>query len=482
MSTADAPLTLKELLFRTADFLGARGVPLARQDAEALLQHALGVERVQLLLQWDRPSTADEREALRALVRRRAAREPLAWVVGGAGFHAIDHLAVPPQVLVPRPDTEALVDAALAHLPNDGAPVFVADVGCGSGAVGLALACARPALRLYAVDLSPEAIAATRGNAQALGLQARVAVLRGDLLSPIPEGRPVDVVVSNPPYIPSGEIDALQPEVSQWEPRLALDGGPDGLDVYRRLVPAAAARARRAVLVEIGATQADAVAALFRAAGLVGVRVHADLAGHPRVVEGRVPAPGGRDAGPAEDSGGPRGDPAIEARGDGHARGSVESAPRGEGAARALEESDARASALPRGLEECDARADVAPRGEAGALGAWAAGMDALRAPLFALGGAEGAAARVAVAQAFFAAGRGLWPGEAPLAPGVGPTDALTWALREASDLGPAELGRARGDGHLGALGACKRVARAREHDAGVAAGLDALLEGLVAG
>jgi release factor glutamine methyltransferase len=475
MSSAEAPLTLKELLFRTADFLGARGVPLARHDAEALLQHALGVERVQLLLMWERPSTAEEREALRALVRRRAAREPLAWVVGGAGFHALDFLAVPPAVLVPRPDTEALVDAALAQLPNDGSPLYVADIGCGSGAVGLALAHARPGLRLYAVDLSPEALAATKANAQSLGLQARVAVLRGDLLSPIPADRPVDVVVSNPPYIPSAEIPTLQPEVSQWEPRLALDGGPDGLDVYRRLIPAAAARARRAVLVEIGSTQAAEVAALFAAAGLVDVRVHADLAGHPRVVEGRVPARAAAEVEPA---------PSAELRASVEINPRVGALPRGSIAI------DPPTLPEPRDSIETEAPAPppAAPSSTAAPvdaavdpLAAWQSGLDTLRAPLFTLAAAAGAPARVAVAQAFLAAGAALWPGAAPLAPGVAPVDALTWLLREAADLSPAELGRARGDGHLGALGACKRVARAREASPGWGEALDALLRGLVA-
>jgi release factor glutamine methyltransferase len=279
--------TLLDVLRSTETWLRDRGVPGARRDAEQLLAHALDTDRLQLYLRFDQPLTTAELDRLRPLVARRGRREPLAWIVGSRGFYAHD-FAVGPGVLVPRPDTETLVDAALALLP-EAAPCFVADIGCGSGAVGLSLAAARPELRLYAVDLSEAALDATRQNAAALGLQARVGVLRGDLLDAIPAHRPIDVVVSNPPYIPSAEIDALEPEVSQHEPRLALDGGADGLAVYRRLVPAAARRARRALLVEVGAGQAPAVVALFEAAGLRAIRTHDDLGGHTRVVEGQVP-------------------------------------------------------------------------------------------------------------------------------------------------------------------------------------------------
>lgn len=278
--------TLLDVLRSTEGWLKERGVDTPRLDAELLLCHVLQKERLGLYLAFDQPLSQAELDTLRPLVARRGRREPLAWVLGSRGFYESD-FAVGPGVLVPRPDTEALVIAALALLP-EAATSFVADIGCGSGAIGLSIAAARPAVRVYAVDLSDDAIACTRTNVAALGLAERVAVLRGDLLDPIPPNRPIDLVVSNPPYIPSADIDALQPEVSRHEPRLALDGGPDGLDVYRRLIPAAARRARMAVLVEVGAGQAADVALLFQAAGLVDVRLHKDLGGHERVVEGRV--------------------------------------------------------------------------------------------------------------------------------------------------------------------------------------------------
>lgn len=276
---------LVEILQRTQRFFQERGIPSARLDAELLLAHVLGFDRVGLYLQFDRPLTNEELDRLRPLVRRRGAREPMAWILGTKGFWKFE-LATPPGVLVPRPDTEALVEAALSWLPED-QEAFVADVGSGTGAVGLAIAVARPKVKLYATDLSAEAIAATRDNAQRLGLAERVAVLRGALLDPIPPKRPIDVVVSNPPYIPTRDIEGLAPEIREHEPRLALDGGPDGLDVYRKLVPAAAARARLAVLVEVGDGQAPAVSELMRQAGLTEVRTWPDLSGTERVVGGR---------------------------------------------------------------------------------------------------------------------------------------------------------------------------------------------------
>lgn len=279
-------IALVDVLQRTTRYFQERGVPSARLDAELVLAHVLHLDRVALYLQFDRPLTEDELETLRPLVRRRGAREPMAWILGVKGFYKHD-LYSPPGVLVPRPDTEALVEAALAHLPEDEA-LFLADVGTGTGAVGLSLLAARPLLKLFATDLSPEALAATKENAKRMGLSERAAVLRGSLLQPIPPGRTIDVVVSNPPYIPTAQLAELSPEIREHEPRLALDGGPDGLDVYRALVPAAAARARRAVLVEVGDGQAEAVSALFQAAGLTDIKTTADLTGTARVVEGRV--------------------------------------------------------------------------------------------------------------------------------------------------------------------------------------------------
>lgn len=278
-----------DILRKTEAYLKEKGVPSPRFEAEQLIGHALEMSRMQLYLQFDRPLTAAELDRVRPLIARRGRREPLGWILGSVGFYLHD-FTVLPGVLVPRPDTEALVEVALGFLP-EGEALFVADVGAGTGCVGLSLALARPAVKVFAVDLSPEALANTRENVASHTLGARVAVLQGSLLDPIPPARRIDLVVSNPPYIARPVLATLQPEVRDHEPRLALDGGVDGLDVYRALIPAAAARATLGVAVEIGHDQAAAVSALFRAAGLVDVAVKKDLAGHDRVVSGRKPAP-----------------------------------------------------------------------------------------------------------------------------------------------------------------------------------------------
>jgi release factor glutamine methyltransferase len=281
---------LVDVLLRTERWLRERGIPSPRREAELLLSHALGLERLQLYLAHDRPMNATELEALRALVRRRGSREPLAWILGSQGFHAID-LLVEPGVLVPRPDTEALVEAFLMAVPADEpGPIYVADVGCGSGAIGLAVAHARPAVRVYAIDIDETALRVTKRNVEALELRDRVAVLKGSLLAPVPADRRIDWVLSNPPYIPSKDIAGLEPEVSRWEPRTALDGGPDGLEPYRQLIPQAAQRAHRGIFLEVGHDQAGRVADLLRRAGFTHLATHDDLGGITRVVSARTPA------------------------------------------------------------------------------------------------------------------------------------------------------------------------------------------------
>lgn len=283
--------SLVDILTNTEKYLRERGIDGPRREAELLLSHVLGMERLQLYLSWDRPITEPERAALRDVVGRRGRREPLAWITGTGGFHVLDELEVHKDVLVPRPDSEVLVNAALEWIPADHDPVYVADIGSGTGAVGLAIAASHPGVRLYAIDVSEAALANTKANVEKLGLEQRVAVLRGPYLEPVPRNRPVEWVVSNPPYIPSKTIDGLMPEVAQFEPRLALDGGPDGLDVYRALIPIAAKRATRGVLVEIGQGQSPRVIDLMRRAGLENIQTWNDLAGITRVVGGLVPDP-----------------------------------------------------------------------------------------------------------------------------------------------------------------------------------------------
>lgn len=280
---------LVEVLQRTTEFFRAKGIPSARLDAELLIGKVLGFDRIKVYLNFDRPFTDAELDALRPLVRRRSQREPIAWILGEKEFY--DHsFVVTAGVLVPRPDTEILVETALSLIPEgEGEPIFVADIGSGSGCIGLTLALERPRVRLYAVDLADAALACTKANVEKHGLKERVAVRRGDGLAAVPADRPIDWVVANPPYIPTADLAALEPEVRDHEPRLALDGGPDGLAPYRTLIPAAAARARLGALFEVGAGQAADVAALLTAVGFVDVATKQDLSGIERVVCGKRP-------------------------------------------------------------------------------------------------------------------------------------------------------------------------------------------------
>jgi release factor glutamine methyltransferase len=255
----------------------ASGSATARLDAELLLAASLGISRSAL---WttDAEVAGPAVRTFRDLVQRRAAgHEPVAYLLGTKGFRRID-LAVDPRVLIPRPETELLVELGLT-LPQG---ARVADVGTGSGAIALALKEERPDLEVVATDVSGDAVDVARANAARLGLD--VALARGDLLEPI-EGE-LDAVLSNPPYVAEGDRRTLAPDIVRHEPPGALFAGADGLDVVRRLVPQAAARARLVAL-EIGQGQAGEVAGLLRAAGMVEVETLRDLAGIERVVVGR---------------------------------------------------------------------------------------------------------------------------------------------------------------------------------------------------
>jgi release factor glutamine methyltransferase len=255
--------------------IAASGSPTARLDAELLLAAALGVERTAL---WttDAEVAGPAVRTFRDLVQRRSVgHEPVAYLLGTKGFRHID-LGVDPRVLIPRPETELLVEVGLG-LP---AGARVADVGTGSGAIALALKHERPDLHVLATDVSGDALAVAQANAGRLGLD--VAFARGDLMDAVVGD--VDAVLSNPPYVAEGS--RLAPDIARHEPPGALFAGADGLDVVRRLVPQAAARAAFVAL-EIGQGQADEVAELMRAAGLPDVEAHRDLAGIERVVVGR---------------------------------------------------------------------------------------------------------------------------------------------------------------------------------------------------
>ncbi len=252
------------------------GCESPRLDAELLLAHALGVTRTRLHIEPERTLSDGEAARFEGLLARRCDREPVAYLVGTRAFRHID-LAVDARVLVPRPETELLVELALG-LP---AGARVADVGTGSGAIALALKQERPDLDVIGTDVSGDALAVARGNGAALGLD--VTWVEGDLLTGV-DGS-LDAVVSNPPYVREGERVELAPEVARHEPPGALFAGEDGLDVLRRLAVEATARAPW-VAFELGAGQAPAVAELLRAAGMTRTTAHRDLAGIERVVVG----------------------------------------------------------------------------------------------------------------------------------------------------------------------------------------------------
>ncbi len=281
---ADELWTILKVLGWTQGRFAERGIQTPRLDAELLLAQLLGVERIHLYTHFDQPLRPEELAAFRELIKRRLSGEPVAYLIGRREFRSLE-LAVDPRVLIPRPDTETLVEVALSLLPPLGA-ARVVDVGTGSGAIAIALATARPELVIDAVDRSADAAEVARANVARHAPSVRVHV--GDLLAPTSGA--IDLVVSNPPYIPSDEIGRLAPEV-QREPRLALDGGPDGLDVVRRLIAAAAARlgSGGAIALEIGAGQAAATEELLRAAGFTELVRRSDLGGIERVVSGRRP-------------------------------------------------------------------------------------------------------------------------------------------------------------------------------------------------
>lgn len=273
------PWTTLDVLAWTQKRFAERGLLSPRLEAEVLLAHALGTTRVALYTGFDKPLEEDELGAYRDLIRRRLAGEPVAYLIGEQEFWSLP-LAVDARVLIPRRDTETLVEVARKLAPG---ARRIADLGTGSGAIVLALLKELPEATAVAVDASPGALEVARANAERHGLAARVTFVEGDLAAPL-DGA-FDLVVSNPPYVPRRDLAGLSPEVRR-EPALALDGGPDGLDVLRRIPPAVAAHlAPGGVLaVEHGFDQGAAVRDLF--AGYRDVATTRDLAGNERVTAG----------------------------------------------------------------------------------------------------------------------------------------------------------------------------------------------------
>jgi release factor glutamine methyltransferase len=275
------PRTIGEVLRLSEGHLAANGAERPRLEAERLLGHALGVDRIELYMHLDRPLSAAELDTARALLARRAAREPLQYVLGEWGFRGLI-LAVDRRALIPRPETEVVVERCLALLEGADEP-RVLDVGVGSGAIALAVAHEHAGARVTAIDVSDDALALARENAERTGIA--IELLRHDLFDGLP-GDGWDLIVSNPPYVRPDELGSLAPEVTRWEPDIAL--------VDRGLTEALTREASRALrpggalVLEIHEDASSAVTALLAAQGFVDVVVTRDLAGRERVVEGRV--------------------------------------------------------------------------------------------------------------------------------------------------------------------------------------------------
>ena len=283
---------LGEVLRASTSFFAKRGSPGARLEAELLVGGALNLTRVELYTHFERPVSRSERELIKSWLRRRSAGEPLHYITGERQFRHLT-LRVGPEVLVPRPETELLVQTvidAVTKTHSSFADLRILDLGTGSGAIALSLAKELPGCRLAAVDCSADALRLAEENIAREQLQGFIELRQGDYFAALATtDAPVfDVVVTNPPYIPAPAIEALAVDVRDWEPRVALSGGADGLDAYRAIIPAAPDHLKSGGLIamEIGEEQAESVTHILREQAFADVNVQKDLAGKDRIVTG----------------------------------------------------------------------------------------------------------------------------------------------------------------------------------------------------
>lgn len=279
-------MTLLEGIQKSAEFLAGKGIDSPRLQAELLLAHLLKMPRMRLYLNFERALTAAEIERLRELVRRRGLREPLQHIVGSTSFCGLE-IAVNSHVLIPRPETELLAEAGWEFLSTLGSqPSNALDFGAGSGCIAIALAVKCPGVQVQALEASAEALEVARRNAAHHHVLERICFVEGERLEALPPEMRFNLIISNPPYIPTAEIDALQPEVRDHDPRRALDGGDDGLDFFRMLAARTAGRLKSGgrIMLEMGDGQAQSVRGIFESQNWVVEAVRQDYAGHPRVL------------------------------------------------------------------------------------------------------------------------------------------------------------------------------------------------------
>lgn len=280
--------TIRKVLDWTGKDFASRGIDSPRVDAELLVAESLGLDRVRLYMDLDRPLSPDELAGIRAKVARRRSREPVAYILGRRDFYGATY-AVDSRVLVPRPDTEILVERTLAALPTE-SPARLLDLCTGSGAIPLAILRVRRSITAVGSDLSEGALEVARTNAATLGVADRFETRLGNLFEPFDASERFDAITANPPYIASAELDELMPEVARYEPRLALDGGPDGLVLYPEIVDGAAGRLVDGgwLALELGMGQAEAVARIVTSSGeFDDVAITKDYGGVERVVSAR---------------------------------------------------------------------------------------------------------------------------------------------------------------------------------------------------
>lgn len=290
MAVTEEPWTVARLLEWTTGHFASKCPDSPRLDAEILLAQAIGCKRIDLYVRHAEIPEEPVREKFRSLVKRRARGEPVAYLVGYKEFFSLN-FAVDASVLIPRPDTETLADQAIRFLKARGlASPKILDLGTGSGCLAIVIAKLVPASQVIAIDRSAAALAVARANAQKHAVDARITFSEGDLFQPLKSEDRFDLIVSNPPYIPSGEVQTLDADVKNHEPLTALDGGADGLDFYRRIWPETTARLteKGSVMVEVGYDQADRVAALATKAGYSQIKIVPDAARIPRVVIGAL--------------------------------------------------------------------------------------------------------------------------------------------------------------------------------------------------
>jgi release factor glutamine methyltransferase len=283
-------VTVLEGIQKSAEFLGRKGVDSPRLQAELILAHVLKLPRMQLYLNFERPLSPAEADSLRELVRRRGLREPLQHILGSTSFCGLE-IAVNRHVLVPRPETELLAEAGWTFLATQASqPATALDFGTGSGCIAIALAVKCPGAEIYALDVSPEALAMAKENAgrqdSLKNSAGKIHFIQGDGFAALPKEIRFDLIISNPPYIPTAEIESLQPEVRDFDPRGALDGGTDGLDYYRRLASDARPFLKTGgrIMLEFGDGQADVIKNIFENQNWIVEAIREDYTQRQRIL------------------------------------------------------------------------------------------------------------------------------------------------------------------------------------------------------